>query len=116
MTLAPILIGFSFRLDSDQYLIGSSITSVRRKAFDNVRHIVGIENPDFVPAPGSTATSAPSATIFLIVSGVSAACGSPACSRRQSQSACYLPPAPTQTTSRPGTGRLAADDSTIAFR
>jgi len=37
--------------------------------------IVGIENPDLVPAPSSTATSAPSATILLIVSGVAAARG-----------------------------------------
>ena len=31
MTLAPILISFSFRLDSDQSLIGSGVASVRRK-------------------------------------------------------------------------------------
>jgi hypothetical protein len=30
-TLAPILISFSFRLDSDQSLIGSGVASVRRK-------------------------------------------------------------------------------------
>src|SRR5215831_7233369 len=72
MTLAPILISFSFRLDSDQRLISSSVASVRRKAVDSVgRHrgagggIVGIENPRL--RPGSTAASAPSATIFLIV-------------------------------------------------
>jgi hypothetical protein len=34
--------------------------------------------PDFTPAPGSTATSAPSAIIFLTVSGVAATRGSPA--------------------------------------
>src|SRR5437667_6312489 len=33
--------------------------------------------PDFTPAPGSTATCAPSATIFLTVSGVAATRGSP---------------------------------------
>src|SRR6516164_9136260 len=32
MTLAPILISFSFRLDSDQSLIGSGVASVRRGA------------------------------------------------------------------------------------
>lgn len=31
-TLAPILIGFSFRLVSDQCLIGSGVASVRRKS------------------------------------------------------------------------------------
>jgi len=31
MTLAPILISFSFRLDSDLSLIGSGVASVRRK-------------------------------------------------------------------------------------
>ena len=31
MTLAPILISFSFRLDSDQSLIGSGVANVRRK-------------------------------------------------------------------------------------
>ena len=31
MTLAPILMSFSFRLDSDQSLIGSGVASVRRK-------------------------------------------------------------------------------------
>jgi hypothetical protein len=52
MTLAPILISFSFRLNSDQRLISSSVASVRRKAVISVgRHrgagggIVGIENP-----------------------------------------------------------------------
>src|SRR5689334_9713806 len=34
--------------------------------------------PDLTPAPGSTATSAPSAVIFLMVSGVAATRGSPA--------------------------------------
>src|SRR5271170_1083514 len=34
--------------------------------------------PDFIPAPGSTATPAPSPTIFLTVSGVAATRGSPA--------------------------------------
>jgi len=48
MTLAPILTSFSFRLDSDQRLIGSSVVSLRRKAVDSVgRHrgggIVDIE-------------------------------------------------------------------------
>jgi len=31
LTLAPILISFSFRLDSDQSLIGSGVANVRRK-------------------------------------------------------------------------------------
>ena len=30
-TLAPILMSFSFKLDSDQSLIGSGVASVRRK-------------------------------------------------------------------------------------
>src|SRR3984885_8272630 len=34
--------------------------------------------PDFIPAPGSTATSAPRPSIFLTVSGVAATRGSPA--------------------------------------
>jgi hypothetical protein len=75
--------------------------------------IVGIQNPDFVPAPGSTATSAPSATIFLIGSGVAAACGSPA-SLSAATAIFMLPPARVRADNlTPGTGRLAADNPTI---
>jgi hypothetical protein len=75
--------------------------------------IVGIENPDFLPAPGSTATSAPSATIFLIVSGVAAACGSPA-SLSAATAIFMLPPTRVRADNlTPGTGRLAADNPTI---
>jgi hypothetical protein len=122
MTLAPILISFSFRLNSDQRLISSSVASVRRKAVDSVgRHrgggIVGIENPDFVPAPGSTATSAPSATIFLIVSGVAAACGSPA-SLSAATATFRLPPARARADNlTPVTGRPTRPSSrSSAFR
>jgi len=72
---------------------------------------IGIENPDFVPAPGSTATSAPSATIFLIVSGIPAACGSPA--SLSTAAAIFMLPPPGPRSLKPGTGRLEADNSTI---
>src|SRR5271154_5171053 len=56
--------------------------------------------PDLIPAPGSTATSAPSPIIFLTVSGVAATRGSPA-SVSAATATFMIPP----TAARPLSGR-----------
>src|SRR5262245_37840981 len=61
--------------------------------------------PDFVPAFGSTATSAPSAFIFLTVSGVAATRFSPASISRATAMRIHPPPRKTgnaETASAPG--------------
>src|SRR5258708_5737008 len=61
--------------------------------------------PDLVPAPGSTATSAPSAFIFLTVSGVAATRSSPASTSRAT--AMRIHPSPRERRRISGYGRAA---------
>src|SRR5580704_8870336 len=69
--------------------------------------------PDFSPAPGSTATSAPSAIIFLTVSGVAATRGSPASTSPATATFMIPPTAANAWSGRWGywlrAGRFAAD-------